>query len=88
MSNSNKVTVNNLSSAIMKYLQEYREDIQKEVKELTDKNIKEAKNELKSISPKSSRTVHLRKSNNTEDSNIVKSRKLCKIMDHKKWQEG
>lgn len=60
MPNSNKVSVDNLSNAIMEYLQEYKEDIEDDVKELSDKNIKEAKNELKQISPKSNKTVKLK----------------------------
>ena len=60
MSNSNKVTVDNLSSEIMKYLTEYKEDINDEVKEVSDKIIKEAKNELKVISPKAKRNVKLK----------------------------
>lgn len=61
MSNSNRVTVDKLSSAVMEYLQEYKEDIDNDVKELADKNIKEARNELKSISPKSKKKVYLRR---------------------------
>lgn len=60
MSNNNKVSIDNLSSAIMEYLQEYKEDIDEEVREVADKNIKEAKNELKQISPKSDKTVTLK----------------------------
>ena len=60
MSNSNKVTVDKLSSEIMKALQEYKEDISEEVKETADKYIKEAKNELKQISPVADRTVILK----------------------------
>ncbi len=60
MSNSNKVSINNLSSEIMKALQEYKDDITNEVKEVSGKLIKEASKELKSISPKSNKTVKLK----------------------------
>ena len=79
MSNSNKVSVDNLSSAIAKYLQEYKEDIEEDVKEVADKNIKEARNELKSISPRTNRTVRLK------GGTTVAPRKLFKIMECKKW---
>ena len=42
MSNSNKVSVDNFSSKLMEYLQEYKEDISEEVKNTSDKLIKEA----------------------------------------------
>lgn len=71
MSNSNKVSVDNLSSAIMTYLKEWREDIEEDVKELADKNIKEARSELKSISPKAKKTVKLK------GGGSVVPRKLC-----------
>lgn len=48
---SKKVTVDNLSNAVLKYLNEYREDIQDDVEELTDSTIKMAKAELKAKSP-------------------------------------
>lgn len=79
MSNSNKVTVDKLGSAIMKYLQEYKEDIEENVKELSDKNIKEARNELKSISPKTNRTVIIK------GGTVVTPRKLFKILECKEW---
>lgn len=62
MSNSNKVSIDNLGSEIMKYLQEYKEDIDDEVKETSDNLIKEACTELKQISPKADEVVYLRKS--------------------------
>lgn len=77
---SNKVSVDNLSSAIMKYLQEYKEDIEDDVKELADKNIKEARDELKSISPKAKKEVRLK------GGGVVAPRKLCKILGYKKWK--
>ena len=61
MSNSNKVTVDNLSSAIMKALTEYKSDIDDDVKDLSDKNTKQARDELKSISPKAKKKVYLRR---------------------------
>lgn len=76
MSNSNRVDINKLSSKIMEYLQDYKEDIDEEVKEVSDKLIKEASKELKSISPKSDRTVKLK------GGTSVAPRKLCKIMEH------
>lgn len=76
MSNSNKVSINNLSSAIMKALQEYKDDISDEVKEVSDKLIKEASKELKSISPKANRTVKLK------GGTSVVPRKLCKILEY------
>lgn len=71
MSNSNKVSVDNLSSAIMTYLKEWREDIEEDAKELADKNIKEARSELKSISPKAKKIVKLK------GGGSVIPRKLC-----------
>ena len=76
MSNSNRVSVNKLSSAIMKALQEYKDDISDEVKEVSDKLIKEAKDELKQISPRASKTVKLR------GGDSVTPRKLCKVLDY------
>ena len=76
MSNSNKVSIDKLSSAIMKALQEYKDDISDEVKEVSDKLIKEAKDELKQISPRASKTVKLR------GGTSVTPRKLCKVLDY------
>lgn len=60
MSNSNRVSVDQLSSEIMKYLQEYKENIEEDVKDVSIKVIKEAKNELKQISPKAKKKVKLK----------------------------
>ena len=60
MSNSNKVSIENLSAAIMKQLTEYKDDIEEDVKVVADKNAKEARDELKQISPKADRNVILR----------------------------
>lgn len=60
MSNSNRVSPENLSKVIQKYLEDYKEDIDEEVVELSNKNIKEARNELKVISPKAKKNVHLK----------------------------
>ena len=60
MSNSNKVSIENLSTAIMKQLTEYKDDIEEDVKMVADKNTKEARDELKQISPKADRNVILR----------------------------
>lgn len=79
MSNSNKVSIDNLSSAIMETLQEYKDDISEDVKEISDKLIKEASKELRSISPKANRTVKLK------GGTTVVPRKLCKILEYKKW---
>lgn len=76
MSSSNKVSIYNLSSKIMEYLQDYKEDINEEVKEVSDKLIKEASKELKSISPKANRTVKLK------GGTSVEPRKLCKILEY------
>ena len=78
MLNSNKVSVDNLSSKLMEYLQEYKEDISEEVKNTTDKLIKEAAGELRQISPKAKRTVKLR------GGTVVEPRKLCEILEYKK----
>lgn len=75
MSNSNKVSIDKLSTEIMKALTEYKEDINVEVKEVSDKLIKEASKELKQISPKTEKKVYLRKGNEPQ-----KPRKLCKRM--------
>lgn len=82
MSNSNKVSIDKLSTEIMKALTEYKEDINEEVKEVSDKLIKEASKELKNISPKANRTVKLR------GGTSVTPRKLCEILEHKKWQKS
>lgn len=82
MSNSNKVSIDNLSSEIMKTLQEYKDDISDEVKEISDKLVKEARNELKQISPRAKRTVKLK------GGTSVAPRKLCKILEYKKWAKG
>lgn len=74
MSNSNRIVADKLNSAIMKYLQEYKEDIEEDVKELADKNIKEARAELKSISPKAKKRVYLRKFKLTGESDFVEPR--------------
>lgn len=79
MSNSNKISIDNLSNEIMKALQEYKDDINDEVKEISNKLIKEASKELKSISPKSNRTLKLK-----GETSVVQ-RKLCKILEYKKW---
>lgn len=63
MSNSNKVSVDNIEKEIMKYLQKCKENIENEVKETADEATKEACKELKQISPKAPKTVYLRKSN-------------------------
>lgn len=73
MSNSNRVTVDNLSSEIMKYLQEYKEDISDEVKEVSDKLIKEASKELKTISPKAKKTVILKSGKSVSSGSYAKS---------------
>lgn len=62
MSNTNKVSIDDVSSEIMKYLQEYKEDVDEEVKETADKLAKQAAKELRNISPKADKTVYLRKS--------------------------
>lgn len=76
MSNSNRVSVDNLSSAIMEALQEYKDDINDEVKEISNKLIKEASKELRSISPKTNRTVKLK------GGTSVAPRKLCRILEY------
>ncbi len=59
MSNSNKVKPDNLSNAIMEYLKECKEDIEEDVVDVSNQVTKKAKTELKSISPRTSRTVIL-----------------------------
>lgn len=81
MSNSNKVSIDNLGSQIMRYLQEFKEDIDNEVKDTSDKIIKEATKELKQISPKANKTVKLK------GGTTVIPRKLCKVLEYKKWKE-
>lgn len=82
MSNSNRVSIDNLSSQVMKYLQEFKEDIDEEVKETSDKIIKEANKELKQISPKANKTVKLK------GGTTVIPRKLCKILEYKKTERN
>lgn len=62
MSNNKKVTADSFSSAVMNYLQDYKEDIFEDVKELADKYSKEAQRELRDISPKAKKKVYLKKS--------------------------
>lgn len=81
MSNSNKISIDNLSSQLMRYLQEFKEDIDNEVKETSDKVIKEATKELRQISPEANKIVKLK------DKTTVMPRKLCKVLEHKKWRE-
>lgn len=76
MSNSNKVSIDNLSSAIMEYLQDYKEDIKDDVVETSNKLIKEASKELRQISPKAGKTVKLK------GGTTVAPRKLCKILEY------
>ena len=59
--NSNRVSVDNLSKEIMKQLTSYKEDIDEEVSSLSNKYVKKACSELKSISPKSKEKVQLKK---------------------------
>lgn len=61
MSNKVSCSIDDLSNEIMKALKDYKEDITEDVKELSNQIIKEATNELKSISPRSSKKVYLRK---------------------------
>lgn len=77
MSNNNKVSIDKLSSEILKALTEYKENINDEVKEVSDKLIKEASQELKQISPKAEETVYLRKGSEPQ-----KPRKLCERVDY------
>lgn len=49
---SKKVSVSNLNKAIADYLDEYREDIEEDVVESSDKLIKEARAEVQAKSPK------------------------------------
>lgn len=56
----NKVSIDKLGSAIQEYLENYKEDIEEDVVELSNKYTKEAKNELQQISPKSKKDVHLK----------------------------
>lgn len=79
MSNSNKVSIDNLSSEIIKCLTEYKDDITDEAKELSDKAIKEANKELKQVSPKAKRTVKLK------GGTSVSPRKLFKVLEYEKW---
>lgn len=55
--NSNRVIIDNLGLELRKILDSYVEDIEEDVVELTDKYTNSAKEELKSISPKSKRKV-------------------------------
>lgn len=77
MSNSNRISVNDLSSKIMEYLQNYKEGIYEEVKETSDKLTKEATKELRSISPKAKKTVKLK------GGTVVEPRRICKILECK-----
>lgn len=88
MSNSNKVSIDNLSSAILKQLQEYKDDISEEVKEASDKLIKEARDELKSISPKANKRVYLRKFSSTGQSDWQESGSYSKSWTTKKGEKA
>ena len=52
---SKTIKPDELSKAVMDYLENYREDIQEDVEECTDKVTKEARDELKQTSPRSKR---------------------------------
>jgi len=60
MLNSNKISIDKLSSSILKILQENKDNIEEDVKKVSEETIKEARNELKQISPKARRTVKLK----------------------------
>ena len=49
---SKTIKPDELSKAVMEYLEDYREDIQEDVEECTDKVTKEARDELKQTSPR------------------------------------
>lgn len=68
MSNSNKVSVDKLTSAILEQLQNYKEDIEDDVVKLSNEITKEARDELKRISPKANKRVYLRKFSSTGQS--------------------
>lgn len=88
MSNSNKVSVDKLASVILEQLQNYKEDIEKDVIEVSNEIIKEARNELKQISPKSSKNVYTRKGSvSGKKGDVITPRKLCKILEYKKWRK-
>ena len=62
--NSNRISVDKLSTEIMKMLTEYKEDINEEVESLSKKYVNKACSELKSISPVSKEKVQLKKYSN------------------------
>lgn len=52
MSNSNRISIDNLSEEIYNMLFNYKEEIEEDVKEISDEMTKQAKIKLKRISPK------------------------------------
>lgn len=77
MSNKVHTTLDGLENEIMKYLKEYKEDINDDVKELSKRIIKEATQELKQISPKAKKRVYLRKWKTKNESDWQEPRELC-----------
>ena len=88
MSNSNKVYVDKIDYVILEQLQNYKEDIEKDVIEVSNEIIKEARNELKQIWPKSNKNVYTRKGSvSGKKGDVITARKLCKILEYKKWRK-
>ena len=88
MSNKVSCSIDDLSNEIMKALKDYKEDITEDVKELSNQIIKEARNELKQISPRASKNVYTRKGSiSGKKGDVITPRKLCKIMEYKKWKK-
>lgn len=73
MSNSNKVKIDSLSVEIIKALTEYKDSIEEDVKETSDKLIKEAVKELKEKSPKSNKDVKIKGGNTVSSGEYAKS---------------
>lgn len=82
---SKSVEANLLSKELMKYLNEYQEDISEEVENVANKVGKEAVNELKQISPKGARESYVKGWRLKKD-RVGKNRYIVKIHNKTDYQ--
>lgn len=82
---SKSVEANLLSKELMKYLNEYQEDISEEVESVANKVGKEAVNELKQISPKGARESYAKGWKLKKD-RVGKNRYIVKIHNKTDYQ--
>lgn len=82
---SKSVEANLLSKELMKYLNEYQEDISEEVESVANKVGKEAVNELKQISPKGARESYAKGWKLKKD-RVGKNRYIVKVHNKTDYQ--